>query len=109
MSTATVEPSWAAFAAIDWGDCSHAWSLLETATGKTQTGQFPHTEAAVEAWASSLLLRFHGQPIAVGLEQSRGALLYLLLKYPHLTIFPIAPAVAARYRRTFAPSGAKSD
>jgi transposase len=43
------------------------------------------------------------------LEQSRGALVYMLTKYPHLVLFPVHPTTAARYRETFAPSGAKSD
>jgi hypothetical protein len=43
------------------------------------------------------------------LEQTRGALVYMLTKYPHLVLFPVHPTTAARYRETFAPSGAKSD
>ncbi len=38
-----------------------------------------------------------------------GALVYMLTKYPHLVLFPVHPTTAARYRETFAPSGAKSD
>jgi len=53
--------------------------------------------------------RFGGRPIAVILEQSRGALVYMLTKYPHLVLFPVHPTTAACYRETFAPSGAKSD
>jgi transposase len=53
--------------------------------------------------------RFGGRPIALCLEQSRGALVYMLTKYPHLVLFPVHPTTAARYRETFAPSGAKSD
>ena len=33
----------------------------------------------------------------------------MLTKYPHLVLFPVHPTTAARYRETFAPSGAKSD
>lgn len=43
------------------------------------------------------------------LEQSRGALVYMLSKYPHLILFPVHPNTAAQYRQTFAPSGAKDD
>ena len=70
------------------------------------TGQYPE---AVEIWAAGLEKRFDGRPIAVCLEQSRGPLVYMLTKYPHLVLFPVHPTTAARYRETFAPSGAKSD
>jgi hypothetical protein len=33
-------------------------------------------------WAADLQQRFGGRPIAVILEQSRGALVYMLTKYP---------------------------
>ena len=53
--------------------------------------------------------RFGGRPVAMILEQSRGTLVYMLTKYPHLVLFPVHPTTAARYRETFAPSGTKSD
>jgi transposase len=64
---------------------------------------------AVEVWAAGLEQRFGGRPVAVCLEQSRGTLVYMLSKYPHLVLFPVHPTTAARYRVTFTPSGAKSD
>jgi len=33
----------------------------------------------------------------------------MLTKYPHLVLVPVHATTAARYRETFAPSGAKSD
>ena len=68
-----------------------------------------NTPEAVEAWAASLQQRFGGRPVAVCLEQSRGALVYMLAKYAHLVLFPVHPTTAARYRETFCPSGAKAD
>ena len=66
-----------------------------------------NTPEALEAWAAALQQRFGGRPIAVIVEQSRGALVYMLTKYPHLVLFPVHPTTAAGYRQTFAPSGAK--
>jgi hypothetical protein len=66
------------------------------------------TPEAVELWAAHLQQRFGGRPIAVILEQTRGPLVYMLTKYPHLVLFPVHPTTAARYRETFAPPGAKS-
>src|SRR5262249_7063023 len=42
-------------------------------------------------------------------EQSRGALLYALMKYEGLVLFPINPKQLAKYREAFVPSGAKND
>jgi transposase len=53
--------------------------------------------------------RFGERPVAVALEQVRGALLFMLTKYRHLVIFPIHPATLANYRKSFRPSGAKGD
>jgi transposase len=68
-----------------------------------------NTPEAVEAWAAALQRRFGGRPIAVCLEQVRGALVYMLSKYAHLVLFPVHPTMAARYRETFCTSGAKDD
>jgi transposase len=107
--TATAEPEWAAFAAIDWADQKNFWRLLPAGSGRSEAGELENTPEAVEAWAADLQQRFGGGPIAVIVEQSRGALVYMVTKYPHLVLFPIHPATAAGYRETFAPSGAKSD
>src|SRR5664280_2923095 len=87
-------------------------ALLATGPGRLPTrrtrgiGQHPE---AVEVWATALERRFGGRPIAVCLEQKRGALVYMLAKYAHLVLFPVHPTTAARYRETFCTSGAKAD
>ncbi len=103
------EPEWAAFVAIDWADQKNFWRLLPAGCQRSEEGELENTPEAVERWAAGLQQRFGGGPIAVCLEQSRGALVYMLTKYPHLVLFPVHPTTAARYRKTFAPSGAKSD
>lgn len=103
------EPEWAAFVAIDWADQKNFWRLLPAGSLHSEHGELDNNPEAVEAWAARLQQRFAGRPIAVCLEQSRGALVYMLTKYPHLVLFPVHPTTAARYRETFAPSGAKSD
>jgi transposase len=109
LTTTPSEPEWAAFAAIDWADQKNFCRLLPTGSRRSEAGELENTPEAVEAWAVDLQQRFGGQPVAVILEQSRGALVYMLTKYPHLVLFPVHPTTAARYRETFAPSGTKSD
>ena len=105
----TSEPEWAAFAAIDWADQKNFWRLVPAGSQRYEQGELENTPEAVEAWAASLQQRFGGRPVAVCLEQSRGALVYMLTKYAHLVLFPVHPTTAARYRETFCPSGAKAD
>ena len=109
LITAVSEPEWAAFAAIDWADQKNFWRLLPAGSQRQEQGELDNTPEAVEVWAAGLQQRFSGRRIAVILEQSRGALVYMLAKYPHLVVFPVHPTTAARYRETFCPSGAKAD
>jgi transposase len=99
----------AAFVGIDWADRKHDICLLEAETGRKQSLVLEHTPAAIAEWVTSLRARFSGRPVAVCLEQSRGPLLYALLHYDFLVLYPINPVTLARYREAFSPSGAKDD
>lgn len=103
----TVE--FAAFVALDWADQKHAWALQEAGQTRVQYGQLENTPEAIQVWASELEQRFGGRPIAVALEQPRGAVVAVLSKYAHLVLFPVHPSTLAHYRQSFYPSGAKSD
>lgn len=103
------EPEWAAFLAIDWADQKHRWKLLDAGSQSVQEGDLDNTPEAVETWAAKLYSRFEGRPVAVSIEQSRGALVYMLRKYPHLVLFAVCPTTSARFRQALHPSGSKSD
>lgn len=105
----TTEKEWAAFAAIDWADRKHFWKWTAVESDQQQQGELENTPETVDVWAMGLNQRFGGRPIAVCLEQKRGPLVSLLAKYPHLVLFPVPPKMASDYRKTFYPSGAKSD
>lgn len=106
----TPEPEWAAFLAIDWGDKKHTWKLGPADHPQdSECGEVLSSPEAIDQWANQLAQRFHYQPIAVALEQSRGPLVYQLSKYPFFHLYPIHPATSASYRQTFSPSGTKSD
>jgi transposase len=101
--------NFAALIAIDWADKKHAVSLYdETAGGREQT-IIKHTPEALHDWAIALRTRFQGQPIAVCLEQSRGPLIYALLKYDFFVLYPINPVTLAKYRQAFSPALGKDD
>ena len=109
VPAAASEPEWAAFVAIDWADQKHYWKLVAAGSQKPEQGQLDHTPEAVAEWAADLNVRFGGRPVAVCLEQARGALVYMLLQFPHLVLFPVNPKMSARFREAFHPSGSKSD
>jgi hypothetical protein len=102
------EPEFAAHVGLDWADQKHFWAM-RTADGKLHRGELLNTPEAIQVWAAELAQRFGGRPIAVGLEQARGAVIAMLCKYAHLVLFPIHPNTVSNYRKAFSPSGAKSD
>jgi len=99
---------YAAWIGLDWADQKHFWSMC-TADGKRTQGQLDNTPEAIEVWAAELAQQFGGRPLAVALEQARGAVIGMLSKYAHLVLFPVHPTTLANYRKAFSPSGAKSD
>jgi len=103
------EPNFGAFVAIDLADQKHVWSLQPAGSENREHGEIPHTPEAIDAWAGDLARRFPGRPIALGVEQSRGALVFMLGKYAHFHIYPIHPRTAAQFRAALYPSGAKDD
>jgi transposase len=103
------DQEFAAFVAIDWADQKHYWKLMAAESGTTEQGQLSNTPETIEVWAAELNLRFNGQPIAVCLEQKRGAVVCQLSKYSHLVLYPVHPTCLAHFRGTFFPSGSKGD
>ena len=109
MSDPVSEPAFGAFLALDWGDQQHAFALLDAASGERQRGVLSHTPEALQAWAAELIARFGPAPIAVCLEQSRGALLSMLLQFENFVLYPVPPQAAAKLRQAFYSSGSKDD
>lgn len=104
-----VQPEFAAFVGIDWGDKKHAWALQIEGSSKIEKGEILHTPEAIQEWVAELRRRFPTGRLAIALEQSRGPLVFALSKYEHLVLYPIHSTSAANYRKIFRPSGAKSD
>jgi len=100
---------YAALVSIDWADQKHAVCLLDQTTGRREQAIVKHTPQALQEWALNLRQRFAGAPIAVCLEQSRGPLIYALLQYDFLVLYPINPASLAKYRQAFSTAGGKDD
>jgi transposase len=99
----------AAWVGIDWADQKHDLALLAAGSAKEEHCQIEQTPEAIDAWATELRRRFGGKPVAVCLEQSKGSLIYALMKYEFLVLYPINPKQLARFREALAPSGSKDD
>ncbi|MDT5060474.1 MAG: hypothetical protein QOH63_933 [Acidobacteriota bacterium] len=100
---------YAALIGIDWADQKHDICLIDSATTQREAGVLRHSPQAIQEWAAGLRHRFGGQKIAVCLEQSRGPLIYALMKYDFLTLYPVNPSTLSRYREAFSPSRHKDD
>jgi transposase len=100
---------YAAHLGIDWADKKHDLCLVDAASGSKTKQVLPHTPQAIAEYFTKLRAQYPGQLIAVGLEQSRGPLLFALLQYDFLVLYPLNPTTLAKYREAFTPSRAKDD
>ena len=100
---------YAALIGIDWADRKHDICLLDPTTGGREASILGHSPKTIDEWATALRSRFGGRQLAVCLEQSRGPLIYSLMKYDFLTLYPVNPSTLARYRKAFSPSHHKDD
>ena len=105
----TSSQEFAAFIGIDWADEKHDLCLLPSGGGGPQHSILAQKPAAIAAWAAELRQWCQGRPVAVCLEQSRGALIGALMQYEFLVLFPLNPQQLAAYRKALSPSGAKDD
>jgi transposase len=99
----------AAWVGLDWADQQHVVCLYEVGTGQTELSTLEQKPEALQSWLGQLRQRFGGQPVAVVLEQARGAVIYALLSVDFLVLYPVNPQSLASYRKAYATSGAKSD
>jgi transposase len=104
-----LDEEFAAYVGIDWADQTHFLSLCEADNQKVERHKLAHKPEALVQWISDLQQRFSGRRIAVALEQSRGALVYALMNYEFLVLYPVNPKALAKFREAFYVSGAKDD
>jgi transposase len=107
MSKANVEI--AAFVGLDWADQKHVITLQEAGSDQRHRFALDHTPEALQSWIQSLRDRFSGRPVAIAVEQKRGALIYALMHVEFLHLYPVNPVTVAKMREAFYPSGAKDD
>lgn len=103
------KPEFAAWIGIDWADQHHDVALRAAGSEAIEQKRIRATPEALNEWIAELRRRFGGRPVAVCLEQSKGALIHALLEHDFLVLYPINPSKLDQFRKAFATSGAKSD
>jgi transposase len=106
----TTTITYAAYVGLDWADRSHQICLWVAGSEREEQREIKHDPASLRQWACELRARFPAGRIAVALEQSKGPVIYALSQYEHLELYPLNPAMLAKYREAAkASSGTKND
>lgn len=93
---------------LDWAKAKHDYCLLGP-DGESESGQVEQEESQLQRWLDGLAVRFEGCRLAICMEGGRTPLLWRLENHAKVDLFVVNPATAARYRKTFTPSGDKND
>ncbi len=103
------QPELAAYMGLDWADQRHAVCLRDATTGETRTLWVEQRPEKLHEWVARLREEFGGRKVGIAIETSRGGLIYALMAYDFLVIYPINPKALAKYRESACVSGAKDD
>jgi transposase len=99
----------AAYVGLDWEQEAHSVCVLPSRGGARQQKQVEHDPEGIAEWVAELRQQSGGQPVAICLELSRGGLVYALMQYDFVVLYPINPKQLSDYRSALYPSGAKND
>jgi len=100
---------YAAFIGLDWGSEKHSIALQAAGSKEIERYELKQSPEDLHGWLSKLRDKFGGRPVAVAIEQTKGAVIYALMSYDFVHIFRINPKSMADYRKAFSPGGAKDD
>ena len=109
LAAAPAEKPIVAWVGLDWADQKHDVHVLFTDGSKPIAKEIAHKPQAIEEFFLELQQKYPDGRIAVVIEQSRGPLIYALMKHSFVEIYPINPNALANYRSALRVSGAKDD
>lgn len=92
----------------DWADQAHTLAI-RTSDGRVRTCSVEQKPELLDRLFLDLRQQHPQSRMGVCVEQTRGALIYALMKHDFLTLYPVNPRCLADFRRAFCVSGAKSD
>jgi len=93
------------FIGIDWADREHEVCVID-ADGRERSETLEQSPEAIGQWLTRELA---DGPIAIMLEQSRGALAYALMLRDKVVLYPVNPKQFSRYRESYSNAGSKND
>lgn len=94
---------------LDWADQEHTYALRRSDSGPIESGTISQKPEELREWINGLRESSGEGWVAVAVEQSRGALICVLMEYEFVLIYPINPKSMANYRKAIHPSGGKDD
>ena len=100
---------YAAFIGLDWGSEKHSIALQAAGSKEIERYEFKQNPEDLHGWVIKLRDKFGGRPVAVAIEQTKGAVIHALMSYDFVHVFRINPKSMADYRKAFSPGGAKDD
>ena len=93
---------------LDWAKDKHDY-CLQTPEGEYEFGQIEQNYIKLHDWLDCLSGRFEGRRLTICMEAGRDPLLWRLETHENVDLFVVNTTTAARYRKTFTPSGDKND
>jgi transposase len=109
MNTHTSPLPYAATIGLDWADKKHDLWIQFAQGGPPEHLILEQSAEAIHDWVALMRPRCHGQPVALAVETSSGAVISALRNYDFIVLFPINPSMLCSYRQAFCVSGAKDD
>lgn len=92
---------------IDWADREHVAWVVDRSRGKATLERIEH--ATLHDYLVGLLARAEGGRVAIGIEQSRGPVVWAMMAYERIDIYPINPVMLRRMADARRVSRAKDD
>jgi hypothetical protein len=110
QASSPTQTSISVFVGIDWADAKHDICLLLPGKEEARHAQIENTPDALHDWVLKLIEEFGARGnIYVATEKARRALLYTLMQYPQLTLFPLNSKATGKLREALRAGGAKND
>ncbi len=92
-------PDVVAWVGLDWADQQHHGRLQAVGSSHVESFVLPQRPTGLQDWVGQLRTRFPLGHVAIALEQSRGPLVYALMNYDFLLLYPVPPKTLAEQRR----------
>ena len=109
MNNSEHKIDYAAYIGLDWGSEKHSVAFKIAGSDDIEIYTLKQTPEELHAWLCKLRNQFGGRPMAIAIEQTKGAVIHALLGYDFVHVFRINPKSLADYRKAFSPGGAKDD